>query len=206
MTDRWRSRQKEHGLRRGGVRRRGALLLEAMLALAIFVMAAAAVLTLVDGAREGMGRVRKDRHAADLARSAMAKLEAGLETPQTLNGPVKSWASETAETTVVSIGGDSSEAEGGWELHIETEPSQFKGLTSVTVRAFRPVAGDPERVEGAYTLRQLVRLGGKGEDRVGAEDELTEAAKRGAQDLSIRGRRGAPKEDDGGASRPGGRP
>jgi type II secretory pathway pseudopilin PulG len=177
------------------------LLLEVMLALAIFVMAGTAILALVGRSVAGMERARLAQRAADLARSAMAKIEAGLETPQTLNGPVRAWEPEGE----IRGGGvvDSLPADSGWELKIDTEPSQFAGLTRVTVRALKQSAG-AERA--SYTLRQLVRLGGKGEDRAGGTDALAEEAKRGADEPSRdRGRRPADRGRNG-SPPPGGRP
>src|SRR5437762_4748194 len=50
--------------------------------------------SLVDRAVEGMQRSRLSEKAADLARSAMAKMEAGIETAGTLNGPVRAWMAD----------------------------------------------------------------------------------------------------------------
>ena len=150
--------------------RRGAMLLEVMLALAIFVMAGTAILSLVGGVMDGMARMKVSRQGADLARSAMARIEAGIETPQTLNGPVKGWsASGSAE-------GEAGEGPTGWELQIDTEPTQFRSLTKVTITAVRNEGALDRPV---YTLRQLVRLSGKGEERVGEEDPLAAEARRG---------------------------
>jgi hypothetical protein len=173
------------------VNRRGALLMETILALAIFVMAGTAVLSLMRGAAGGLIQAREMEKAADLARSAMAKMEAGLATPQTLNGPVRPWLVEDAEKGERHEGADEG-ASTGWELEIDTEKSQFTGLTSVTVRAVkrdesgggRASAGMPEV---SYTLRQLVRLGGKGEDKAGDADPLVEIARKGAGDQKLGG-------------------
>jgi hypothetical protein len=163
-------------VRRARAVTRGALLLEVMLALGIFVMAGTAILTLVDRTVEGMDRVRLTRHAADLARSAMAKMEAGIETPQTLSGPVHAWSAEEAgfkTTSGETRGGgvvDAVPIDSEWELQVDTEASQFHGLTRVTVKAFRRAGEGSDRMLASYTLRQLVRLGGKGADSVGGAD------------------------------------
>lgn len=173
---------------KGGGARDGALLLEVMLALAIFVMAGTAILMLVDRTVTGMERVRAMRKAADLARSAMAKMEAGLGTPQSLNGPVRAWGADeesaagpSGEGTSVKGSGvlEAAATDSGWELRIDTEPSQFRGLTRVTVKAFKSGAGD--EAVASYTLRQLVRLSGKGEDVAGGADALAEQAKKGLE-------------------------
>jgi type II secretory pathway pseudopilin PulG len=172
-------------------RSRGALLLEIMLAIAIFVMSGTAILTLVSQTVGSMERARLAEKAADLARSAMAKMEAGIGTPRTLNGPVRAWPGD--DQGVETSGGADKPVKGGgvldaagtdslWELKIDTEPSQFTGLTKVTVTAVKHVAPDSDRVEASYTLRQLVRLSSKGEERAGTEDDLADQARRGAQE------------------------
>ncbi|MBC7771966.1 MAG: hypothetical protein H7210_05690, partial [Pyrinomonadaceae bacterium] len=62
--------------RRSGARR-GTMLLEVMLALALFIGAGAAVLSIVGQSVGSLKATRERQHAVDLARSAMAELEAG---------------------------------------------------------------------------------------------------------------------------------
>ncbi len=162
--------------------RRGALLLEVIVALAIFVVAGGAILNLVTQTMTGLERSRLSARGADLARSAIAKIEAGIETAQTLNGPVERHAE-----------GAKADAGRGWELEIETDPSQFRGLTRVEVKA---VKRSGERVEAEYTLVQLVRLGGKGEDKAGEEDSIGEKAKRGLERGGGSGGKAARPEED----------
>ncbi len=175
---------------------RGALLLEAILAVSIFVMAGLAISGAVSGSVDSLARSRDDLRAADLARSVMAKLEAGAANLRDLSGPVPLWEDDEAARE-----GDSTEFEGGfadaparpslWEVEIETEPSEFAGLTRVSVRAFRWGAEGPgSDVAVEYRLHQLVRLSETGEDRAGAEDALSEAARRGEE----RARRFGPDE------------
>lgn len=192
--------------------RRGALLLEVILALAIFVMAGTAILAMVNRVMDGMARTKEVRHAADLAKSAMAQLEAGLGTAQSLNGPVKAWSPEEQGASGPGVGSGAAgaaaddappvrgsgvlatmPADSGWELQIDTEPSQFRGLTRVTVKAFKHAAGGPvgEAAGPSYTLRQLVRLSGKGEDVAGSADSLADQAKKGATEGFSFGNSGA---------------
>jgi hypothetical protein len=166
--------------------RRGALLLEIILALAIFVMAGSAILALVDRTVSGVQKTRGVAKAADLARSTMARIEAGIGTVQTLNGPVRAWPEsddgraedDESDDGMIDSGGIAP-PESGWELQIDTEPSEFTGLAKITIRAFKRAAPDSDQVAAEYTLRQLVRLSGKGEDRAGGEDALAAEAKRG---------------------------
>lgn len=155
--------------------RRGGMLLEVIVSLAIFVIAGGAILNLVTQTMTGLERSRAQARAADLARSAMAKIEAGIETAQTLNGPVERSAEGAA-----AVSGE------GWELEIDAEPSQFRGLTRVSVSAVKRV-GEAARVEAEYSLVQLVRLGGKGEDRAGEEDSIAEKARQGLERRPVTG-------------------
>jgi hypothetical protein len=162
-----------------------------LLALAVFVMAGGAILMLVDRAMRGLEHTRAAAQAADLARSTMARIEAGLGTPVTLNGPVRAWPESDdgrreEDLTDGSLGsGGIAPEETGWEVEIETDPSSFPGLTTVSVRAVRRSPGSAT-VAAEYTLRQLVRLGGKGDDTAGSKDALADEAQRGLREGSTR--------------------
>ncbi len=136
------------------VRRRGAALLECVLALALFVACGMAVLAMVDHAVDSVASTRDAEQAADIARSAMARIEAGLSTPQALNGPVVSWGGDEQGQKIENTTASSA----AWSLEIETEPSQFEGLTKVTVRAIKQAGGRGDQELASYTLHQLVRL------------------------------------------------
>ncbi|MFN0132316.1 MAG: hypothetical protein ACKVW3_07290 [Phycisphaerales bacterium] len=161
--------------------RRGALLFEVILALGIFVGSGLAILASVDRALVAQDRVRLSSRAADLARTAMARIEAGLDTPQTLHGPVRDRSLDPDAERTGSGGGAAAGGRGatdaraeGWELRIETEPSQFAGLTHVTVTAERLDASGA--IDASFTLHQLVRLR-VDEDTVGGEDEIARRAR-----------------------------
>jgi type II secretory pathway pseudopilin PulG len=174
--------------------RRGALLLETILALAVFILAGTAILSLLRTAAAGLVSAREVEQAADLARSAMAKIEAGLATPLTLNGPVRSWLEEDAERGERHEGlSTRPEPAASWELDIQTTPSQFRGLTRVSITAMKHGGGSGQPA-ASYTLHQLVRLGGKGEDRAGDEDPLVEIARRGAAERPAPARQSPPQE------------
>lgn len=159
---------------------RGAVLLEVMLSLAIFVSAAMAIMAAVDRGLGSMNVVRHSERAADMARTAMARLEAGIDTPATLQGPVPlSWFGSADEQDEFAFDQDT-----GWELEVETEPTIFQGLTRVSVRAIERSPANPDSVIASYTLYQLVRLASDAADEVGQEDELMDAARRGLRDRS----------------------
>lgn len=166
--------------------RRGALLLEAVIAVAIFVAAGSAILAVVNDSAAAMARARDMIAAADLARSAMARLEAGIANVRELNGPVPLWRDDESARE-----GDAGSTPAGfadappepsrWELRVTTDRSAFAGLTRVTVEAFKRSAPGSDRLEASYTLRQLVRLSPDAEDRAGEADELSRAAERGVE-------------------------
>ena len=163
--------------------RRAGILLEVMIALSIFAMAGLAILTLLGQSVESFTRTRDVQHAADLARSTMSRIEAGIAPPDALVGPVPPWddtdlAREMAsmyETGPGEFGpgfDDSLPGDSDWELEIESEPTEFRGLSLVTVRAIRRPSPDSDRILASYTLRQLVRLGSEDDDVVGQGDPL----------------------------------
>jgi hypothetical protein len=164
--------------------RRGALLLEGMLALAIFVMMAIAILTMLERTTAGLRQTRDAARAADLARSAMAMLESGLATPRMLNGPVRSWveAAERADPMAFGFGPTPRPHEAPWEIQIEIDPSPFEGLTHVSVHAYRRAGRNADQYVASYRLRQLVRLSGAADDEAGGQDALMEEARRGERD------------------------
>ncbi|HYE60483.1 MAG TPA: hypothetical protein VD997_00680 [Phycisphaerales bacterium] len=131
---------------------RGAILLECVLALALFVAAGLTIMGMMDRAASSVADTRDYEIAVDVARSAMAQIEAGIASPETLNGPVPQWRDAMDATF-----DDDLPDESGWNLEITTEPSQFDGLTKVSVRAFRQDPGSEDELV-SYTLHQLVRL------------------------------------------------
>jgi hypothetical protein len=139
---------------------RGIVLLETVLAVALFVMAGTAILVLENGSVSEVAHTRELEQARDLACSAVARLECGLDTARTLSGPVK------AEKGIATPPGQ-------WDLKVESEPSQFAGLTKVSVTARKMAGGkDSEASVASYTLRQLVRIGTPAEDQPGEADPL----------------------------------
>ena len=148
--------------------RRGSILLETTAALAIFAMVGLLVLTAV---REGMGNLNRSYvmlQAADLARSSMARLEAGIITIEELDGPVPLWdGEEGAEPR------GEPEYDDRWMLGVEVEDSEFPSLSRVTINVYdgdTTLAGmEDEAPPPLYSLSQLVRL-----EQSAASDELPE--------------------------------
>lgn len=135
--------------------RRGALLIEGMVAVAVFVAAGLAILAAMRSAAHEARRERDLLRAMDLARSAMSSMEAGLATPEQLDGPVPKWSEDSAGFD------DALPEPSGWSIQIDTATSSFDGLAMITVRVSRTVGRSGEAIE-VYTLHQLVRLGSPG--------------------------------------------
>ncbi len=133
--------------------RRGAMLLDVLVALAIFVLAAVAILALMDRSAEGLSRAR-EAHAADaVARSALALVGAGLETPERLRGDLRP-RDESATSDDRRVLRVPAICE-GWRLELDTEPSRFEGLTIVTARVRGPGVGDNTQGRVLAELREL---------------------------------------------------
>ena len=147
--------KREHGCDRAGF-----VLLDLVLALAMFTVGGLAVLSQMDF---GVRRVIEAEHrlaAAGVARSALALFESGAMGDRELNGPAGAWL-------------DPAEDEGGddtaqWVCEFDIEPSNWPELVLATVRVRRVPAGleadgQPVLVE----LRQLTFLRGPGEGDAG---------------------------------------
>ncbi len=125
--------------------RRASILLEVLLATAVFAFAGIVVLGVVDGAVADGGRAARRSLAMDLARSEMARIEAGIPGDEDVSLAVEGMRVE-------------------WRL----EPCDFPGLALAVVEVFdeeRSAAAGADPVRAAV-LRQLVRGdGGAGADR-----------------------------------------
>lgn len=165
------------------MRARAALLLEVLVSLAILVSVSMAIGAVLRDSTDRLLDVGRVGVARDLARSAIAQIEAGVATPEALNGPVPVWDSSRALAELGDEVGPRSSDEidpgsgvpepSGWTLEIETQPSAFEGLTLVSVTAIH--ADDPR---ARATLHQLVRLAPVGEEGVGDLDEISREAQR----------------------------
>jgi type II secretory pathway component PulJ len=113
--------------------RRGGVLLEILLAIALFAGAAIFTLGALRNALAGTQRASVRMRAVDLAASRMAGLEQGIEREE-----------------------DGEPDPDGLRVVVETDPSGFPGLVLATVRVRAPAeTGDGDRE--VFALRQLVR-------------------------------------------------
>lgn len=143
-----------------GRARPGALLLEVILALTIFILVGLAATDLASHALSSMRRTADLRRAVDIARTTISRIELGELAPESASGPVRAAAeanpADGDASDAPSQGGDLA----GWSIHVGAQPGPVSELTLVTVEVLRSPAGDTGRGEASsiYTLRQLVRL------------------------------------------------
>ena len=144
---------------------RGAILLEAVIALAIFLAVAAFVLA---ASRRSLGVARAaalEARSTDLARSALAAIDAGLVPTAALDGgdgllEAIGWL-DPEDAAADAAGFDA--GRGRWSVEVTMDPSGFAGLTMAEVVAWWSPPGmdtapdDPE-AEARVSLRGLVRL------------------------------------------------
>jgi hypothetical protein len=132
--------------------RRGGLLLEILLALALFLGAGAFVIAATRSAVRGVDRAGREAVALDLARSTMAELETGLTTLSDLRDA----ADGLDRVGTVTLD------DARWLLDVQTEAAPFAGLTLVIITVREGAAPGAADVEDgvSFTLRQLVRLSG----------------------------------------------
>jgi type II secretory pathway pseudopilin PulG len=85
----------------------GAVLLEVVLALVLFVGAAAVLTSGLSSSLDALERLRFNTHAADLAVSVLSELQLGIKTlaaggPQPFEAPLEGWTWEAVATPVQS--------------------------------------------------------------------------------------------------------
>ncbi len=152
---------------------RGLVLLEVLLAISIFVISGLVILSALAEGVELQRQTRDRQRLVDLARTAVALIESGAATAETLNGPVRAWPASLTD----SASSSEPPPAGGprWELRIQTQPWGGGGLTLLTVEALRSdserrMAPDTSRDKSpgaggdngamSFVLHQLVRIGG----------------------------------------------
>ncbi|MBX3366865.1 MAG: hypothetical protein KF912_06070 [Phycisphaeraceae bacterium] len=137
--------------------RRGAILLELLLAVVLFAMAGLAIHGALDHALDRSTLTAERLRAADLAWSAISLIESGVVQPESIDGPIEEssplWMGPPPGAGVndPQLGPWS-----GWGIRVETEPTQFRSHMLVSIGVVRSV-GTEERL--IYTARQIVRIG-----------------------------------------------
>ena len=153
------SRRCRHGA--GGVRRRGGLLLEVLIALALLVMVG---LFALNGARDGLDaaeRAARRAAAVDLAASRLAEIEAGLVDLDAVGDlQAVSLDDETA-------GFEDEPPRWPFAVEVDTSPSGFDGLVRVEVVVR---LDDPDALAQSEPI-ELARLVTLVDDGAAASDE-----------------------------------
>ena len=135
--------------------RRGALLLEVLLSIALFAGAAAFALGAASSVFDALDRSKRQQQAIDIARSKMAELEAGLITIRDLRSE---WSGEIGSYEP-DVDFDSFRRGLRWEIDVETFPTEYAGLNLVelTVTELSDDTGDESAfIPMSFTLRQLM--------------------------------------------------
>lgn len=137
--------------------RRGAILFEVLLSIALFVGAGAYCLACTRTVLDSLDRAQREAAALDLARSKLAELHAGLVSITQLeaewSGEVGSYQPSAQEQLEVDL---------PWTIEVQSAPSEFGDLSLVTltVTENEPLAGAAPsgRAPVSVTLRALVMV------------------------------------------------
>jgi len=187
--------------------RRGGLLLEAVVAIAIFVSSGLVILSVMRDATGRMQRLLLDRKALDLSASAAALIECGASTAERLNGAVPEWSSGWLSGSA-GQGGRSDFADdlpvpSGWRIRAAVRGGPNDGVRLVEITTEYSPGGDARAgrdgesvVASGVSSRVVRRESGEAETTVGELDEIELEAMRGA------GRGGSRGAGQGGGRRP----
>jgi len=135
--------------------RRGALLLEVLLSIALFAGASAFALGAVGSVFDALDRAKRQQEAVDIATSKMAELEAALITVRDLRSE---WMGQIG-TYEPDLDFDASNSARYWEIDVQTYPSEFAGLNLVELTVTEvtdAMNDDGSFVPMSFTLRQLM--------------------------------------------------
>lgn len=143
-------------------RGRASILLEVVVSIAMFVAVGMTILGVMGQGEAALRETRDRERAMDLARSAVAAIEAGLATPQSVAMLVRAPAGGPAWLMLdpdagEDAGGVTGIDEGSMELEVDVEPTADVGLSLLTVRVGLARTGGAAG-PGALVLRQIVRM------------------------------------------------
>lgn len=137
--------------------RRGALLLEVLLSIALFAGTAAFTLGAANSVFDALDRAKREQEAIDIARSKMAELQTGMISVRDLrsqwSGDIGSYQPDTDF--------DSLESSLRWMIEVQTSPTEFTGLSLVELTVSELEEQFPDQAGRAvisFTLRQLLPL------------------------------------------------
>ena len=137
--------------------RRGVMLFEIMLSVALFVGAGAFCLSVTRSLFGALDRVKREQQALDLARSKLAELEAGLIAVTDLRG---TWSGAVGSHEPAPELGSANRGR-TWAIEAQTTRSEHPGLSLVELTVTEETTGlGGTGTAGALsvTMRQLVAL------------------------------------------------
>jgi len=146
------------------MRQHGAILLETLIAMALFTGAAAFSLVATRQVFDGLDKARRTQQALDIVRSKLAELEAGLislselrtgEEVDAVGSLEGSFAEDGGESSGFMNSGNGDSGGGRWVFGIQTQRTAFNGLSLVQLTV-REESERPDRVW--VTMRQLLPL------------------------------------------------
>lgn len=148
---------------------RGGVLLEVLVAIAVFVAAATVLLGLARDSIAALGRAEERELAVDLARDAMARLATG----ELSMADLRAGRVEPAETGRVDGDAPESSFASRFRVDARTQRTSYRGLVLVELSVFEAggAVGATADQRVLCTLRQLVRPG-----RPTAEDDVGDDA------------------------------
>jgi len=138
------------------MRRRGAVLLELVVALGILVMAASVLLAAFTDMSASIERDGLTARAADLARTRMSELEAGLMSIEDLRAESGRHALESSRSKGGASGVAGAADGDSFRIDATVERTEFTGLSLVVLRVYD--ASQSGEAMPRFVLRQLVAL------------------------------------------------
>lgn len=120
--------------------RRGLLLLELVIALAIFVTVGTLIMSTIRQALLSTRTAQDLLRAEDFASSVLAIIESGIDVPESLVGPLPEWDPQSgyfdgAMSSASAMG--FAETTESWVIEIDTAPAGVPGFTSIVVTVSR---------------------------------------------------------------------
>ncbi|MCH8822276.1 MAG: hypothetical protein IH984_02095 [Planctomycetes bacterium] len=137
--------------------RRGALLLEVLLSIALFSGTAAFTLGAANSVFDALDRAKREQEAIDIARSKMAELQTGMINIRDLRSD---WSGDIGSYKA-DADFDSLESSLRWTIEVQTSPTEFIGLSLVELTVSELEEQFPDQGRRAvisFTLRQLLPL------------------------------------------------
>lgn len=137
--------------------RRGALLLEVLISIALFAGTAAFTLGAANSVFDALDRAKREQEAIDIARSKMAELQTGMISVRDLRSQ---WSGDIGSYQP-DADFDSLASSLRWMIEVQTSPTEFTGLSLVELTVSELEEQFPDQAGRAvisFTLRQLLPL------------------------------------------------